>query len=344
MTQIPGYEVAQVEAWAAANTDLVPPFVWVRLEGGHSNLTYLLNDANGAEAVIRRPPQGELLPKAHDMGREFKIISALDGRGVPVAKPHAYCEDPAVTGAHFYIMDKVGGRALYTADDVEEWIPVEHRPAVGLSFISTLAKLHSLDPVDIGLGDLGRLDGYVQRQLRTWYGSWTSSTGAADHDDPRVHEMHERFLAEAPEQGPARVVHGDFGLHNTMIDPEGSLVAVLDWEIATLGDPLADFAYSLNAWSTPASPAGADSQPPTTVEGMAEPEVLISEYQNHTGADLGRLDFYRAFNYFKTACILHGVYARYRRGQKSTEGIDMEHLLGRCIMAVDTAAEYAARM
>ncbi|MCB0992477.1 MAG: phosphotransferase family protein [Acidimicrobiales bacterium] len=344
MSDIPGYDVAAVENWAAQHTSLVPPFSWERLEGGHSNLTYLIADTHGVEAVIRRPPEGELLPKAHDMGREFKIISALHGRGVPVATPHAYCEDPSVTGAHFYIMGKVGGRALYTADDVVDWIPVENRPRVGISFISTLATLHSLDPVDIGLGDLGRHDGYVQRQLRTWYGSWTSSAEAAEYDDARIHALHERFQAEAPTQGPARVVHGDFGLHNTMIDSDGSLVAVLDWEIATLGDPLADFAYSLNAWSTPASPAGADTQPPTTAEGMVGPETLVEEYQRITGADLSRLDFYRAFNYFKTACIIHGVYARYRRGQKSTEGIDMPHLLSRAVMAIDNAEAAASSM
>lgn len=338
--QIPGYDVDTVEAWIAEHTELRGPFEWTKLPGGHSNLTYLLEAPDGTEAVVRRPPEGELLPKAHDMSREWKIISALHGRGVPVAVPYGFCEDPEVTGAHFYVMSKVPGKAMYTRDDVEDWLDLDARGNVGESFIDTLAALHSLDPNEIGLGDLGRHDGYVQRQLRTWYGSWTASTEAADYDDPRVHDLHDRLVAAVPDAGPARVVHGDFGLHNVMIERDGTVAAVLDWEIATLGDPLADFAYSVNAWTVPASPAGS-TEGPTTADGIASTDTLIARYADKTGADLSRLDFYRAFNSLKTACILHGVYARYRRGQKSNEGVDMESLFNRMVLAIDTASASA---
>ena len=340
-TSLPGYDVPAVEAWIGAHTELAGPFRWTKLPGGHSNLTYLLEADDGTEAVVRRPPEGELLPKAHDMGREWKIISALHGRGVPVATPYGFCEDPGVTGAHFYVMSKVPGKAMYTSDDVEDWLDMDARANVGPSFIDTLAALHSLDPTEIGLGDLGRHDGYVQRQLRTWYGSWTASAEAADYDDDRVHDLHARLSASIPEAGPARVVHGDFGLHNVMLERDGTVAAVLDWEIATLGDPLADFAYSINAWDQPASPAPGTSGPPTTAVGISPTAELIDRYAEKTGADLSRLQFYRAFNSFKTACILHGVYARYRMGQKSTEGVDMQGLFDRMVGAITTCAAAA---
>ncbi|MEO1065649.1 MAG: phosphotransferase family protein, partial [Actinomycetota bacterium] len=176
------------------------------------------------------------------------MISGLGPTPVPVATAFGYCEDPAITGAHFYVMSRVPGRALYTLDDATEHLTEEARGNVAASFVDTLAALHTVDPADVGLDGLGRHDGYVSRQLRTWYGSWNASKEAADIDDQRVHELHDHLAANLPEQGPARVVHGDFGLHNCMFDHDGSVTAVLDWEIATLGDPLADFAYALNAW------------------------------------------------------------------------------------------------
>ena len=336
---IPGYDVDAVEAWIEANVDgLAPPFEWTQLEGGHSNLTYALVDTEGRRAVVRRPPEGELLPKAHDMGREFKVISGLGSTPVPVPIAYGYCEDPAVTGAHFYVMSQVDGMALYNNTESQAYLTEEARANVGLSFIDTLAALHSVDPADVGLADLGRPDGYVARQLRTWYGSWTASAEYADYDDPRVHSLHAHFMANLPEQGPARVVHGDFGMHNCMFAPDGSVTAVLDWEIATLGDPLADFAYALNAWGEPGAPQPLGEEGATQAPGFVAPDVLIDRYATATGADLSKLDFYVAFNHFKTACILHGVYARYRMGQKSTEGVDMEALKARMISSLNRAA------
>ncbi len=336
---IPGYDVEAVEAWIEANVDgLAPPFEWTQLEGGHSNLTYALVDTEGRRAVVRRPPEGELLPKAHDMGREFKVISGLGATPVPVPIAYGYCEDPAITGAHFYVMSQVDGMALYNNTESQAYLTEAARANVGLSFIDTLAALHSVDPADVGLADLGRPDGYVARQLRTWYGSWTASAEYADYDDPRAHALHEHFMANLPEQGPARVVHGDFGMHNCMFAPDGSVTAVLDWEIATLGDALADFAYALNAWGVPGNPQPLGEEGATQAPGFVAPDLLIERYAAATGADLSNLDFYVAFNHFKTACILHGVYARYRMGQKSTEGVDMDALKARMIGALDRAA------
>ncbi len=342
--ETPGYDRPNVEAWIEANVaDLVAPFQWTRLEGGHSNLTFLLSDADGRRAVIRRPPQGELLPKAHDMKREFTIISGLGPTDVPVAVAHGLCEDIDVTGAVFYVMSEVPGKALYTAEDVEEWLSMEARDAVGYSFISTLAKLHSIDPADVGLDQLARHDGYVSRQLRTWYGSWQASMEGAAYDDERIHRLHEELNAGVPEQGPARVVHGDYGMHNCMINADGTVAAVLDWEIATLGDPLADFAYALNGWSDPEDEIRVSHEAATTAPGFPRRQALADHYAELTGCDISNLDYYRTFNYFKTACILHGVYARYMLGQKSTEGIDLEGLKERMIGSIDLAVAQSGR-
>ncbi|MGI9598084.1 MAG: phosphotransferase family protein [Acidimicrobiales bacterium] len=340
----PGYDRPSVEAWIEANIEhLVAPFHWTRLEGGHSNLTFLVSDGDGRRAVIRRPPQGELLPKAHDMKREFTIISGLGPTDVPVAAAYGLCEDTTVTGAVFYVMSEVGGRALYTAEDVEDWLDMDARDAVGYSFITTLAKLHSIDPADVGLDQLARHDGYVSRQLRTWYGSWQASMEGAAYDDERIHRLHDELSAKIPDQGPARVVHGDYGMHNCMIDADGTVVAVLDWEIATLGDPLADFAYALNGWSDPDDEIRVSHEAATTAPGFPRRQALADRYADLTGCDLSNLDYYRSFNYFKTACILHGVYARYMLGQKSTEGIDVDGLKERMIGAIDLAATQSGR-
>jgi aminoglycoside phosphotransferase (APT) family kinase protein len=334
----PGYDRPAVEAWLAANvTVLTPPLNWVKLEGGHSNLTYALADTEGRRNVIRRPPMGELLPKAHDMAREFAVISGLGPTAVPVAAAYGICLDPSVTGAPFYLMSEVPGRAMYTAEAVEEYLTMEARAAVGGSFIETLAALHSIEPDALGLGDLGRRDGYVQRQLKTWYGSWNASMAGAAYDDPRIHRLFELLNAAAPEQGPARVVHGDYGLHNCMLGSDGRITAVLDWEIATLGDPLADFAYALNGWGDPDDEIRISHESATTAPGFSRRQALAERYAELTGVDLDQLGYYRAFNYFKTACILHGVYARYLEGKKSSDGVDLPALRERMIAAVNLA-------
>ncbi len=337
-----GFDVDLIEPWLAEHTEIVPPCAWLRLEGGHSNLTYLLTDAGDGQFVIRRPPQGELLPKAHDMLREYRIIEALHPVGIPVARPVAYCDDRAVCERHFYVMTKVGGQALYTGTETGARLDLAARARVGPSFVGVLAAIHSIDPADVGLADLGRHDGYVARQLTTWYGSWVASVDAAGFDDDRVHRLHQRLLDSMPAQGPARVVHGDYGVHNAMIDDAGEVAAVLDWEIATLGDPLADFAYALNAWAEPGDAAAVRSDAPTALPGFSTRDDLLRMYAEQTGADLRDLAYYRSFNSLKTACIIHGVYARYRRGQKSTDGVDMDALRDRIEASIDLAEQHAA--
>ncbi|MFN0184714.1 MAG: phosphotransferase family protein [Aquabacterium sp.] len=322
-----GYDIPAVERWIDAHVPaLRVPLVWTRLEGGHSNLTYRIQDADGRLAVIRRPPMGELLPKAHDMGREWALISALGGTAVPVAPALGFCEDPAVTGAHFYVMGHVDGHALYSADHARQYVPEPLRQRLGHSFIDVLASLHALDPDAVGLGGLGRKDAYIERQLKTWYRSWTASIEPAQLDDPRAHALQRYFLAHVPEQGPARIVHGDYGLHNTLVGADATIAAVVDWEISTLGDPLADLAYALNQWAEPGDPPPVRAVPPTSLPGFATRRELADRYASHTGRDLSRLDYYIGFNRWKSAAIVHGVYARYLEGKKSTVGVDLDGL------------------
>ncbi|WP_419841334.1 phosphotransferase family protein [Candidatus Poriferisodalis sp.] len=338
-----GYDVPAVEAWISENVDgLEPPFAWTQLEGGHSNLTYKLKAGDGTVAVVRRPPMGDLLPKAHDMGREFTIISGLGPTDVPVAAAYGYCESPEVTGAHFYVMSYVEGRPLFASADAREHLTAAGRANVGTSFMDVLAALHSVDPLEAGLGELGKPEDYVGRQIRTWYRSWTASADAAQYDTPVVHELHD-FLAERkPQQGPARVVHGDYGLHNCLFNPEGELQAVLDWEISTLGDPLADFAYALNGWAEPSDDILEGADPPTLVDGFVGRAELIERYQRCTGADLGQLQYYVSFNHWKSACIIHGVYARYMRGQKPADDVDLELYRARIGRGIELSAAAAA--
>jgi aminoglycoside phosphotransferase (APT) family kinase protein len=263
---------------------------------------------------------------------------------VPVAEPIVYCDDRAIAETHFYVMRKAEGRALYTGASVRDWLDEPARRTAGETFIDVLAALHTIDPEDVGLGDLGRHDGYVARQLRTWYGSWTASVEFARFDDQRVHELHEQLSSSIPEQGPARIVHGDFGPHNSLFSPAGDIEAVLDWELASLGDPLADFAYSLNTWTEAGDEGVYGTDPATALPGFPTRAELAARYALVTGADLSNLAYYRAFNSWKTACIVHGVYARYQAGQKSTDGVDLEGLRSRVFIALDAAAAFAREL
>ncbi len=316
MEQPDGIEVEAVTAWLDERLDwLTPPLTFTKLTGGHSNFTYRVDDAGGRAFVLRRPPLGQLLPSAHDMGREFTLISALWPTPVPVPEPLAHCDDPSVTGAPFYAMGFIEGGPIYEDEDVISRIAtVADRANTGPSFIDTLAALHALDVDEVGLGGLGKRDSYVGRQLKRWYQSWNASKNREIPDVDRLHD----FLAERlPAQAETRVVHGDYGLHNCVVGRDGRVNAVVDWEISTLGDPLADLGYAINWWDR--------SDAAVHMEGFHSPDELIELYGKTTGRDLSQISYYRCFNHWKTICIIQGVYARYLNGQKSSEGIDVEN-------------------
>ncbi len=339
-----GFNIPAVEAWIGSHIkNLSPPFRWTKLPGGHSNLTYRLTDVQDRQAVVRRPPLGELLPNAHDMTREWAIISSLGSTSVPVPEAWGLCEDISITGAYFYVMELVEGHPLYTIADNMERVPQEKRVVLAHSLFDVLADIHSLVPDDVGLGNLGKKDGYLSRQLKTWYRSWTSSIEPAQFDDRRAHKLQEMMLQHMPEQGMARIVHGDYGLHNCLIGKDHTVVAVLDWEISTLGDPLADLAYALNPWGEPDDPVVLDPENAAMAPGMPSRSEIAERYSKRTGRSIDHLDYYVGFSRWKSAAIMHGVYARYIAGQKSSDGVDLDAWKKRISTCLETAEHAISR-
>jgi aminoglycoside phosphotransferase (APT) family kinase protein len=337
-----GIDQVSVAAWLIERVPgLAAPLRWTKLAGGHSNVTCRIDDANGRVLVVRRPPMGELLPTAHDMGREFTVISALWPTSVPVPEPLAFTDDRSITGAQFYAMGWVEGRSLYTAEETALHLTVDARQRTGPSFIDTLSQLHLLDPDEIGLGGLGKRTSYLDRQLYRWYESWNASK---NRDLPAVDRLHRFLVDHLPQQARVSVVHGDYGLHNCRVASDGHIAAVVDWEISTLGDPMADLAYCINAWVESADESANAHLAPTSLPGFCTRQVLIDRYVDRTGSDPSQIDYYRCFNYWKSACIIQGVYARYLHGQKSTEGVDVESFPTRIDIALQQATDAVDRL
>jgi aminoglycoside phosphotransferase (APT) family kinase protein len=306
-----GVDVARVTAWFQAHAaDVVPPLAFDLIAGGRSNLTYRVTDAAGRSWVLRRPPLGQVLATAHDMGREHRIISALAPTDVPVAPVVGLCTDESVNGAPFYVMDFVDGLVARDAAAARA-LDVPARARAGAQIADVLARIHAVDPDAVGLGDLGRKEGYVERQLKRWYGQWQKSK---TRELPVVDEVHAALAARVPDQGPAAIVHGDYRLDNCLLRPDGTIAAVLDWELCTLGDPLADVGLLLVYWTErdDAHPALLDAS--TTLEGFPTRTELVDRYARASGRDVSAVDYYVAFGYWKLACILEGVYARYKGG------------------------------
>ena len=311
-----------------------PPLSFDLIAGGHSNLTYRVTDAEGRATVLRRPPLGQVLASAHDMGREHRIIAALADTDVPVAPTFGYEPDDTVNGAPFYVMDHVEGLVLRDQDAVLQ-LPLEARAHAGDSLVDVLARIHAVDPDAVGLGELGRKEGYIERQLKRWYGQWEKSK---TRELPDVDRVHDALAANVPEQGPAAIVHGDYRLDNCMVGPDGELRAVLDWELCTLGDPMADVGLLMVYWNEPGDEAQTLNAP-TAVEGMRSRAELLDRYAQASGRDVSGVDFYIAFGYWKLACIVEGVYARYIGGSMGTrESNDFDHFARQ----VETLASQAA--
>ena len=315
-----GIEEEKVTAWLVERIDgLQPPLQFSLIAGGHSNLTYRFVDQAGAAYVLRRPPLGNVLESAHDMGREHRIIAALQDSEVPVAPALGLCSDPAVNGAPFYVMGYVEGTVLHDSE-VAQSVAAPDRQRLGLQVVEVLARLHGIDPDQVGLGDLGRKEAYLARQLKRWNRQWEASK---THEIPEMEET-SRILADTmPEQVGAAIVHGDYRLGN-MIVGDGAILAVLDWELCTLGDPLADVGYVLNSWVQPGEGV-AEITPPTAIGGFPSRESLCELYERRTGRSLSAINYYRAFSHWRLAAIGQGVYKRYLVGAMgSQEGLDLE--------------------
>ena len=300
-------------AWFQAEVpDARPPLRFERLPGGRSNLTYRVRDAAGGDFVLRRPPLHGVLQSAHDMAREHRIIAALAGTDVPVPAALGLCEDPAVTGAPFYVMAYVDGAVPRDEATVTAAFDEQARAAAADSLVDALVALHGVDPDAVGLGQLGRREGYLERQLRRWKRQLEQSR---TRELPVLDEVHRRLEAAVPAQvGPARVVHGDYRLDNVILSPAGRVLAVLDWELCTLGDPLADVGLLLVYWAEPGDTALPLGTAPTRLPGFPPRAALTAAYAARSGRAVDQLDYYMAFGYWKLAVILEGVYARYTAG------------------------------
>ncbi|MEM1435258.1 MAG: phosphotransferase family protein [Pseudomonadota bacterium] len=307
MTDPAGIRGDAIVAWLAqAGVKLEPPVRFALLAGGHSNLTYRMDDASGAR-VLRRPPLGQVLESAHDMGREHRIISAVAQTRVPVPKALALCTDAEINDAPFYVMEHVDGLVLHDAAAASA-LTADQRVQLSEQLIDVLVALHAVNPDDIGLGDLGRKEAYLARQLRRWKKQWEA---AKTHEIPEMDAVARLLEERLPEQIGASIVHGDYRLGNMIVDG-GEIRAVLDWELCTLGDPLADLGYTLNWWAQPEDD-NADTAP-TGAGGFLTREAMAERYAEQSGRDLKHLNLYRAFSHWRLASIGQGVYKRYLTG------------------------------
>ncbi|MEU5001489.1 phosphotransferase family protein [Streptomyces sp. NPDC021622] len=286
------------------------------IEGGRSNLTYAVTDGS-TRWVVRRPPLGHVLATAHDMKREHRVISALHPTDVPVPTPVLLCEDDSVIGAPFYVMDFVEGTPYRTADELAPLGAERTRAAVN-GLVDTLVDLHSVDPAAVGLGDFGRPDGFLDRQLRRWGKQLDASR---NRDLAGIDELHAALGRKLPVSPAATVVHGDYRLDNVLIGPEDKIRAILDWEMSTLGDPLTDLGL-LVMYSTrlelPNSPISTTAGAP----GHPRAAELVERYAARSGRDVSAVDWYTAFAWFKLAVILEGIHYRYTLGQTVGAGFD----------------------
>jgi len=320
MGDVPGVEVPPLEAFLRAELPglLAGPLSVELVAGGRSNLTYVLSDGVG-RWVLRRPPLGHVLETAHDMGREYRLLSALHPTDVPVPEPLVLA-GADVIGAPFYVMTFADGAVLRTREQLEAFDEAG-ATAVADGLIDVLARLHRLDPAAVGLGDLGRPAGYLERQLRRWARQLAASR---TRELPELDRLHERLAAKLPAHQGAGIVHGDYRLDNAVIDPEtGAVRAVLDWEMATLGDPLTDLASMVMWWD---GMQGLDSPVaalPGDIASFPDGAHLVAAYERRTGADLSELAWYFGFAHYKMAAIFEGIHYRSLQGQTVGEGFDL---------------------
>ena len=291
------------------------------ITGGKSNLTYAVTDGS-RELVVRRPPLGHVLATAHDMAREHRVMSALAGTDVPVPTTYALCPDDAVVGAPFYVMERVPGTAFARASQLAEIGPDRTRSAVE-RMTDTLVALHAVDPDAVGLGDFGRPDGYLERQVRRWRKQLDASRS---RDIAGIDELADHLAAHVPASADAAIVHGDFRLDNVLVDtgqPGDPITAVLDWEMSTLGDPLTDVAVLLAYQQLAQAPqAGAVVTDAARADGYPSRDEVLQRYASGSGRDVSDIGFHLALAFFKLAVILEGIHLRHSQGQTLGAGFD----------------------
>ena len=315
----PGLDLARFGAWFV---DTVPSVNRAELSarliaGGRSNLTYEVTDGTD-RWIVRRPPLGHVLATAHDMGREHRVISALGDAPVPVPRTYGLCQDPSVLGAPFYVMEAVNGTPYRRADELAVLGPVRTR-AISEALVDTLAQLHDVDPAAVGLGDFGRPEGFLERQVRRWKKQLDASYC---RDLPAAQQLYDRLAASVPAHSPTGIVHGDYRLDNVLVDDQDRPVAVIDWEMATLGDPLTDVGLLALYNRVGALAGGAAVADASSAPGFLTEEEMLARYADRSRHDLSDLAFHLGLAAFKLAVILEGIHYRHLQGQTVGPGFD----------------------
>ncbi len=313
---VEGLDLAALDRWFTANVDgYAGGLAAEPVSGGRSNMTYRLTDGRSAW-IARRPPLGELTPSAHDMAREFRVVAGLHGTAVPVAAPVGLVP-PDVLGVECAVVAYVPGVVVRTDEDLAALTDAQ-ATRCAFALVDTLVALHAIEPYAVGLGDLGRPAGYLDRQIRRWYGQWER---VRTRPLPDVDTLHERLVAGCPAESGAAIVHGDFRIDNAILDPDvpSRVQAVVDWEMATLGDPLADLALHL-AYADPAFAPVLGGSAASTSPRLPDRAALTERYARGSGRDLADLAFHLGLAYFKMAVIAEGIHQRHMRGDTRGTG------------------------
>jgi aminoglycoside phosphotransferase (APT) family kinase protein len=326
---VPGVEDgARLARWIDGQRVTLPPGATLTgvelIAGGRSNLTYRL-DFGSERLVLRRPPLGHVLPTAHDMSREYRVLTALHGTNIPVARPVAYCADTEIIGSPFYLMEYVDGLVLRTPQDGAQVSP-DQAAQLSELLTSMMAAIHGTDLPAVGLDTFGRPEGFMARQLARWQKQWELSK---TQDVPGYDDLVRRLSDGLPAKAEGTLVHGDYRLDNMLVRLDGQprIAAVVDWEMATLGDPLADLGLTLMYWADAADDEGSQlsvGAGVTRLPGFYSRAGVASRYAELTGRDVSGIGYYMAFGCFKLAVVLEGINARYQQGKTVGEGFERE--------------------
>lgn len=333
-----GINLENVTQWFQERVDITPPLSFGLIAGGRSNMTFTVDDAAGGQFVLRRPPMGPLLPSAHDVAREHRLMDALQDSAVPVPRLVGLCQDEAVNERDFYVMHFLDGVVVRDAE-IGETIPVETRTRMSHELIDTLVALHRVDIDEVGLGNLAKRTGYIERQIKRWSGQWEKSK---TRELPVIDKVADYLKEHLPTNAPTTIAHGDYRLSNCMMDPAGPVAGVLDWELCTLGDPMADLAGLLGYWHNPENTEEEKGDAEiTAAEGWLSQQEMAGIYAEQMGVSLDLVDYYRGFAAWRLACISEGVYARYLNGQQGEqdEELDLDEYKAGVEARADSAAQ-----
>ena len=342
-----GVDVAALRPWFADHDEGATgaPLDAELIAGGRSNLTYRIGDGT-RDRVLRRPPLGHVVETAHDMRREYRVLAGLHDTPVPVPRVFAYHGDDDLIGAPFYVMERVDGRVLRTKAEMATLRPAEAR-ACSERLVDVLAALHSVDYAAVGLADFGHPDGFLARNVARWGKQWQANK---TRELPALDELARRLDAALPASGRPAIVHGDYRLDNTMLaaDDPGRIVAVLDWEMSTLGDPLTDVGLLLVYWGGGEQLTTLTAQGVADLPGFLSRDEVVARYAERSGRDVEHLDFYVLFAMYKLAIIVEGIHARYLLGKTLGEGFSemgamVDALAEQALALADASADASLR-